>query len=884
MPSKKKRFDGRSNDIECLWFTATYGKKWELWRTYAARWLKQQDKALNAHRNAITWFLERYLIAFDIHSHPDAILLRTSDLPDIFQELCKTISSNEAASRNNKIVWFIDWVILEDYSEPDDHYTPIPQVSNPYKIVSSSVSMTETVRNPLPYRYIKELRSIISPSPRGNFNDWTWANTQTGQQRSNGWRANLLGDWFEVPQKLIDKNDPDCVWRKRVISVGEKISVNGKTQRAKAEIEKYEIWSPVRAMVIYIKLQLPLRTYQVRMLDSGEADHLRYDNGQWHENRTHTFVPDYQPRNRGVFRRIISPEIGEIMTGLYISTNKTADQNKDEIDRGYVIPWQHEDVLYWLEKLRNWQEKYNPIKSPTSAIDLKRKHFGELKSEATRSAMGVFCFLMRDAAAKAMPDKEKPIQDNSLGRLWYQLLQELERRVYSRGETLGNGRAVELVDTYEPGYIEALKVRTNFPLHSLRVSLLTCYALEGSVPAPVLSKLLAGHSRILMTLYYIKITPATMKEMMSCAEKKINASEANSFRRFLSDMEMNDVIASTAFNDSTSIQAALRNKNPVGWEPRHIGLCLVGGNSARSNEAGQVGGCWNGGELIQDKKDPRHRLYGPVPNGPENCCRCRWFITEVQYLNALRAHFNSLSYHAQNAANLAVKHEQTVELLEDERLFANKNHRPFTKLSELYEAERRSEKQKVLANEYANDMNATFRLIARLIAMEKMRDNNDHRQKLVSNGTIDDISTPLNLIETASDLWQLSEICEDAEIYPEEADELLKTPAVVKRAEQLNIALMREDYTPVFMTMDDEMKLIVGNAMMRSMAKKACPKDWRIEGFRIVAGIMEAGLSLQEQGLLKEGVMAIEKKLNAPVIKLGNLIASQTPQEVLTHA
>ncbi|WP_209077014.1 VPA1269 family protein [Pseudomonas aeruginosa] len=34
------------------------------------------------------------------------------------------------------------------------------------------------------------------------------------------------------------------------------------------------------------------------------------------------------------------------------------------MDRGYTIPWQHEELLYGLEKLRNWQEKYNPITAP----------------------------------------------------------------------------------------------------------------------------------------------------------------------------------------------------------------------------------------------------------------------------------------------------------------------------------------------------------------------------------------------------------------------------------------------------------------------------------------------------------------------------------------
>ncbi|MBF4286127.1 VPA1269 family protein, partial [Vibrio anguillarum] len=129
----------------------------------------------------------------------------------------------------------------------------------------------------------------------------------------------------------------------------------------------YVIWSPVRAMALYLKLQLPLRTFQVRMLDSGEADTWRYESGQWIKNDVNDFVEgsEKRPWQKGVFHRIITPDIGDVMTGLYINTNKTADKNKDEITRGYVIPWQHEDVLYWLEKLRNWQQKYNPITEST---------------------------------------------------------------------------------------------------------------------------------------------------------------------------------------------------------------------------------------------------------------------------------------------------------------------------------------------------------------------------------------------------------------------------------------------------------------------------------------------------------------------------------------
>ncbi|WP_223934095.1 VPA1269 family protein, partial [Aeromonas caviae] len=35
------------------------------------------------------------------------------------------------------------------------------------------------------------------------------------------------------------------------------------------KVTLHQIWSPVKAMVIFMKLHLPLRTYQVSMLDSG---------------------------------------------------------------------------------------------------------------------------------------------------------------------------------------------------------------------------------------------------------------------------------------------------------------------------------------------------------------------------------------------------------------------------------------------------------------------------------------------------------------------------------------------------------------------------------------------------------------------------------------
>ena len=80
--------------------------------------------------------------------------------------------------------------------------------------------------------------------------------------------------------------------------------------------------------------------------------------------------------------------LGSYSTGLYINTNKTADRNKNEFERGYIIPWQNEEVLYWLEKLRNWQEKYNPIDKPTDCTTLLLKHTIDKKSDFQLKSMG----------------------------------------------------------------------------------------------------------------------------------------------------------------------------------------------------------------------------------------------------------------------------------------------------------------------------------------------------------------------------------------------------------------------------------------------------------------------------------------------------------------
>ncbi|ODA23258.1 gamma-mobile-trio integrase GmtZ [Photobacterium damselae] len=888
--AKKRVYDGRTSDLTFSWMLTTLGAEWNQWQELAEEWIATQTTGLTHKLNAMARFFESYLAECAPYAigNIDLFFKGYQGHKCSSEELEKLAKSRftdayEISSSVNIPCDFIDFVIEKVLSEEDDNGKLVPLVQNPLSKIKRQDSATETVRNPLPYRYIQDLRQILCPLPDKtelavieqnlkddesllpayhyrHFKHWTWAQQQTGQGGRGG-----DGDWFEVEPELIDKTDPDCVWRsKEVIR-----HIKGEGQK---KITLHQIWSPVKAMVIFMKLHLPLRTYQVRMLDSGEADTWRYENGQWVVNTKHDFAlgSEKRPFGKGIFRRIHDTMTGLYSTGFYINTNKTADQNKDEQERGYIIPWQNEEVLYWLEKLRNWQEKYNPIAKPTDCTTLLHKHIGAKKSDKQLESMGEVAFLFRDASAKG-EDKSKPIAGKAnIAPFWYQLLFVLENQFAEQGNILDNGERLKLVVDYPEGTQN--KVATLFPLHSLRVSLITAYTMDTQLPLPVISKLLAGHTRLLMTIYYNKITPSMMAEKMDEAHGELDAKSKQSVRNFLKDASMEQIQCKMVYHSDDSIQAALVNRNPIGWEERSCGLCLVGGNTVKSDEVSTLGGCWNGGELIRDAKAAANRIYDSVPHGPENCIRCRWFITEARYLPALNAHFNQLSYKAHQAANLSVEIEGELEALKDKQFFCEEQGKPFIKHDELQALQRRYEKQQVEADEYAKDWIACFELINKIIRVEEARNEDDSKDKLIAVGSEQDVSHALKFIETDSELLHLSLVCDDAEFYPDLQDELRKTPAIQKRSMQLSRVLMKKGFEPIFMEMDDKQQLIAANAMLRQMAKIADPND-KLEGFRKVASYIEAGEYLTDNKLFSQGIHALtDKAINLDGIALPNLL------------
>lgn len=844
----------RQGDLEFSWVLRELGPQWADWRAHAAAWMAIQRISVSHRLASLRNFFEEYLHRLHLPSDPAWLLERRNAVPDFFEAACP--KSLKGTSYNNAVRDFLQWLLEEHFSEPDDYgrrvVLPVYHNPVPYRSKRGISRPDESVHSPLPYRFIRELRQILAPGH--HFRDWIWAHTAIGVADGSKGGA-VVGDWFEVNDKCIDEADPDCVSRRR---------------ETKERGEVLEIWSPARSVALLMKLMLPPRTYQVRMLDSGEADTWRYTDGEWVPNTGCLATGEQRkPVSHGVFRRVQDYDTGEAHTALYINTNKTADIGKDEA-RGQVIPWEHRELLNWLEKLRDWQEKYNPIACPTPWKELQLKHLGHARSADELARMPDTCFLFRNPCAPR-GETDKPLPSKSLDRLWSELLLELQRRCETRGETLADGRALQFVRRCKQAKDGALALH---PLHSLRVSLLTCLAMDGEVPLPILSKLVAGHSRLLMTIYYTKPGVARMTQMLNEASAKLETSAAEGLQRFLAEATYEQLAAGAVYNSLEGVQAALpvrpEDRNPVGWMVRHYGLCLVGGNTSPTEGNSRIGGCFNGGAQLKiNNVDPCNNRYRPVPGGAGNCVRCRWFVTEARFLDALRAHFNNVSYHLAEAARRAKGHEETLETLVVNRAAAERTGRPFTEQRELLRVERLWETALAKVDQLANDLSATYRLIRRCYdLMSQANRDATGKQQLVAVGALQDLRIAFE--ETKSELLPLAGVCADAEVYPDED----AGKAIVRRSQILDSALYREGMQPLFMALTEEEQLRVGNRLMEELCRLAQP-DSPALGLKSVVGVIESGRSLAGLGFDADIKEVLAAQMKHPIASLSQLTLPQ---------
>lgn len=822
-PAPRTKGVKRDTDTRLGWVERDYPQLAN-WRTLSVEWLTGETRGVGHRLQAFVAFFERYIVRQGLPLDQAVFLARSTVLPDFYRTACP--DSEKGIKYNNYIHAFLDFVLLREFSETADDGQPVvsPAFRNPVPRMSKSglPRRDESVHSPMPYGYIDELRRMLAAGP--HFQDWQWAQGALGAEI--GQRGSGAPDWFEVTEAQIDRNDPDCVWRERLIRNGTRL----------------EVWSPVRWVALLVKLILPLRTFQVRMLDSGEADTWRHAAGSWILNPSRLAQgSERRPLQQGVFRRSNPLSDGEaVSTVLYVNTNKTADIAKSGPDKGYVLPWPsggsvHQDVFYWLEKLRNWQEKYNPASRRTAWTELDGRHLNA-KSEVQLAGYPDASFLFRLPETQD-GERHLPLSDRPMFSGWFRLLEALELRLVDRGETHGNGAQIRFLPPPEE---QNNGQTTLFPLHSLRVSLITALALEGQVPFPVLQKL-AGHSRLLMTLYYTKPGATHIREVLLGAAERLEANKEASIQNFLLDTEHGELLQKAICNSVPSLAAAIPQhpaaRNPVGWMPMHHGLCLVGGNTSEVEDNGAVGGCYNGGPMTAKGSSSVNPKYGPVPGGSRNCVRCRWFVTEPHHLPALAAHFNTLAYHFDEARNTCLAREQELQGLKKQKADAEDAVQPFVRQDAYRQAERVWESAMKRFSDLAEDLVACWRLVERCkAALEAPQGDGT---QLVTAGAVSDVRVAFE--ETESELLQLAGVCDSVEVYPD----LEPGKAVFRRSQLLDGVLYRDNLPPVFMLLSEQEQLLAGNAFMRQLARQMNPANPAV-GQREVIRLMDAGACLSQ--------------------------------------
>lgn len=735
------------------------------WSILLNEWLTDPSTGSKAPKiDGATSFLSYLANCPGVTRSPLEFVSRSYEHPVSYEQWLdgKNYDANTAIKYIGRMAGFCDWYVDVKLALEDDYGRPVrsPELYNPITRMRSKPRASETARDAIPIRYVRELIRIISD------NDFEWAKS-------------FSEDYFKL------YNHKSQCWER--------------------------VWSPVRAYMLLIKLYLPLRTYQVAMLDSGESDTMMCERGLWVKN-TGPLAPKTGHVVQGFLREYKDAGTSTSFTGFYVNTNKTADRFKDVSDKGYQIPWQHNEVIALSQELAEWQRTYNPISRPTRWQDLTNPIYRRGYTDAQLKARGETCFLFRDPVRVR---RDQPIYIGRVAKYWCRLLGELETRVAKRGELLPNGEPIRFIAKRDAN---GALVNPAFDLHSLRVSILTALSVEGGVPLSILSKCVAGHASVLMTLYYLKPGPAYVSQQMAEAQTRMLEREQENYLRFLQNSDLDQAQSIVAFNDQAGLLAA-KSGNVVGWLVSDLGICPVGG-----------GMCDVGGPKLSESNTRNE--YQSTPGGPRNCVRCRFFLTGPAFLGGLVSSFNSIGLEVIDASEALNQMQSEISAMED-KLFDGDatDSSTYRKVDILYS--RRETTMKRL-DDVANNWHASYTLIERAKALIADKDVAQpiNELRLLSGGGIDDITT---IIEQASKFDVYNNICQHATIYPAPT---IPT-AALRRGRLLDAMLAKNHRYPVFAVLSDAETLSVGNELVNFLYARLGRNDAAsvIEGERLLQAV-----------------------------------------------
>lgn len=569
----------------------------------------------------------------------------------------------------------------------------------------------------------------------------------------------FTADWVDIDESMIDKDDPDCVF--------------------KIENGKHKIWFPAYWTHLYTLANTAARGRQVAYNDSGEADNemptMHGEEIVWVENPSKL---KGLTSNQGFIKKLDDGRIG-----MRFTTNKSLS------NEGYHVPWMPIDLAFWIIKLRDWQTKYNPIKKPEPWLKLKDTNINKIN----RAKKGANCFLFRDFNSGA--------PGNFTGRLAGRLAAAL---YFTQPKDMPHA-------TLSGPTSSLASYSSKFSPHSLRTSLITSFIFEFGLPPEWVMKIV-GHKTLVMTMRYAKPTNSDFVKVFDKAEKKALKDSAYAKQRMIEQNRIEEIKSELICSSKDGV-AALSNHIPSGnYLFRDYGFCPNAGTR-----------CDDGGEYNEGG-----RTWKPVQPGylgMQNCIRCRHFITGPAFSGGLLSLCNQLFYASREQAmkhssiDKSIQEITSLINLEEDLLYDR------TKDGFEYDESTRNElslKKRRLCSEqercakkldlFLCDLNSIYLLIK---MCEKLTD-----EKIDSATALKLIASPRRelefIIEEMSNFRQLSELCEDAEIY-EMAD---CDAAIYSRSQILDQLARNNNLEPRLFTLSKEQQLAVGNQMTNLLLKR----------------------------------------------------------------
>jgi hypothetical protein len=553
------------------------------WHEQFSSWINDElhIKSTKAHYSAFEQFTQ-YLSSFS-EAEIDPLIFLTKQTSKEALAFFKQNSPKSYATHLSHMYKFTLWIVETQMSERDDHGV---FVSIGYPVITT-------------YQF-----------------DQLPNKTKTGSP-SESTQVKIPTSFLLTMQEILIENDFE--WPKSLS--------NQYFNWLNPETEQLEsIWSPVHTYTFLSMLEIPIRKIQVQMLDSGEGDVERFNviSKKWEPNSSihkgyWSSIKAVRP-TRGVITKVIDG-LRETV-GFYINTNKTADiQVGYGPESGYVIPWNNVILIQRLNELRSWQEKYYPVSGPLAYGDLvpgatTDRNPSKSVLEYTPSRFYLFRCPITSTSGS-------PATSSTLLRFWQTLMDKLEQRLREQGED------VQIVLRRNPTTNQP--EQTLFNPHGLRLSGLTSLA-EAGVPIEVLSKIIAGHSSILMTIYYIKYGDGYITETLDKAKRQVEDNAKNDLKNWLKDATYEEAKRYMVANSSTGLSTLLENKAlSAVWGGSSLGICPFGG--AR---------CDDGGPILKKPTSTTKGKFGPVPGGQGNCMQCRHFVTGLPWLIELWLHGNKL--------------------------------------------------------------------------------------------------------------------------------------------------------------------------------------------------------------------------------------------------